>query len=151
MGTQVYNNLNVGKPIRVERAAANLPQGGAGAIFTVTGKVLICDIVGEVITTAIASGTNNTKLTANPTTLADVDLCATVDIASSAIGSMFHVTGTFSDAMVITTSAAFESQATAFEVSTGTIDLYCSASKTGKVKWVLFYIPLDSGATVVKV
>ena len=33
-------------------------------------------------------------------------------------------------------------------VPAGTIDLNCAASNTGAVKWSLWYIPLDAGATV---
>jgi len=33
-------------------------------------------------------------------------------------------------------------------LSEGTIDLTCAASNTGSVKWDMFYIPLDEGATV---
>jgi hypothetical protein len=33
-------------------------------------------------------------------------------------------------------------------LSEGTIDLTTAASNTGDVKWDMFYIPLDTGATV---
>jgi hypothetical protein len=149
MGTQLYNSSTV-TPIRVTRANANLPQGVAAAIFTVSGgKVLISDIIGEVETTAIAAGSNNMKLISNPTTGADVDLCATVDIDGDAIGTMYHITGTLADAMVATTSGSFLSQASVVTVAPGTIDLSCSASKTGKIKWTLVYIALDEGAKVI--
>lgn len=144
-----YNSSTV-SPIRVERSKANLPQGVAAAIFTVSGgKVLICDIIGEVDTTVIQSDTNNMKLISNPTVGADVDLCATVDIASDAVGTMYHITGTLTDAMIATTSGALESQGDPIAVAAGTIDLSCDASKTGKIKWTLFYIPIDKGAKVV--
>jgi hypothetical protein len=146
----MYNNLNVARAIRVERAKANLPQGIAVPIFTVSGgKILLCDIIGVVDTTVIQSGTNNMKLIANPTVGTDVDLCATVDIASDAVGTMYNITGTLSDAMIATTSGAFESQNSPIVIAAGTIDLSCDASKTGKIKWTLFYIPIDSGAKVV--
>ena len=54
--------------IKVDKAAAALPQTTAAAIFNVTGgKCLITSIVGEV-GTIIQNQANNTKLTANPTT-----------------------------------------------------------------------------------
>ena len=145
-------NSSTASPIRVERTKANLPQSAAAPIFTVSGgKVLISDIIGEVETTAIEAGANNMKLISNPTVGADVDLCAVLDIAADAIGTTYHITGTLTDALVAKTSGAGESQATPIEVSAGTIDLSCDASKTGKIKWTLFYIPIDSGAKVVKV
>jgi hypothetical protein len=148
----IYNNSNGAQAVRVERAKANLPQSTSAAIFTVSGgKVLVCDIIGEVDTTVIEAGANNMKLTSTPTVGAAVDLCAVLDIAADAVGTMYHITGTLAGALVATTSGAFESQATPIAVAPGTIDLNCDASKTGKIKWTLFYIPIDSGATVVKV
>jgi len=148
MSVSPSNNNALGGAIRVERSAANLPQSTQSALFTVSGKVLVCDIVGEV-TNVVQAGANNMKLVSNPTVGADVDLCATVDIAAAAVGSMFNISGTLSDAMVKTVSGAFVSQASPIVVSDGTIDLSCDASKTGKIKWVLFYLPLASGATIV--
>jgi len=143
----VYNNIGV-KPNRVSKATATLPQSTAAAKFTISGgKVLICDIIGEV-TTVIQAQANNMKLISNPTVGADVDLCAVLDINAAAVGSTFHITGTLSDAMVKKVSGAGESQASPIEVSAGTIDLSCSASSTGAIKWVLFYIPIDAGAKV---
>ena len=144
----VYNSQSIGKPIRVTKAAANLPQSEAAAKFTITGgKVLICDIIGEV-TTAIEAGANNMKLISNPTVGADVDLCAVLDIAEATVGSTFHITGTLADAMVKKVSGAGGVQSEPIEVSPGTIDLSCSASKTGQIKWTLFYIPVDANARV---
>lgn len=148
MATKVYNADSIGKPVRVQKVAANLPQSGAAAKFTVSGgKVLISDIVGEVVT-AIEAGANNMKLISNPTVGADVDLCATVDIDADAAGTMYNITGTLVDAMVASTSGAFASQSAPVTVAPGTIDLSCSASKTGTIKWTLYYIPLETGAKV---
>lgn len=144
----VYNNKATAKPIRVEKATATLPQSTAAAKFTVSGgKVLICDIIGEV-TTIIEAGANNMKLISNPTVGADVDLCAVLDIAEDAVGTTYHITGTLADAMVAKTSGAGGVQSEPIEVSAGTIDLSCDASKTGAIKWTLFYIPVDAGAKV---
>jgi hypothetical protein len=135
------------RPKMVERTAANLPQTAQTAYFTVTGKVLISDIVGEV-TTVVEGGTNNLELYSNPTVGADVALCAAVDIDADAVGTMYHITGTLADAMIATTSGAFPSQLTPIIVAAGTIDVKTSASKTGATKWVLYYLPLTAGASV---
>jgi len=134
-------------PQRVIKATGTLPQSVAAAKFTVTGKCLISDIIGEV-TTQIGAGANNLKLISNPTVGADVDLCAVVDIDADAVGTVYHITGTLADAMIATTSGAVESQSIPQIVTAGTIDVSCSASKTGSVKWSLFYIPLEAGAKV---
>jgi len=145
------NGLNyTTAPRRVERAAANLPQGGASPIFQVSGGKCMVEIIGEV-DTIIQSGENNMKLTANPSVGADVDLCAQLDIDTDAVGTIYHLTGTLTDALVAATSGASESQVSGIIVAPGTIDLYCSGSKTGKVKWSLFYIPLEAGAVITTV
>ena len=133
------------------RGANTLPQSTAAAIFNVQGgKVQILELCGEV-TTLTPSGANNTKLIANPTTGADVDLCATLDIASKAVGVMLRVNGDLSDALEAATSGAQEllGDYKPMVVAPGTIDLSCSASKTGAIKWSCLWRPLDPGARVV--
>lgn len=132
----------------VTRAAANLPQTTQTAYFTVTGRVLVYDIVGEV-TTVIQGGANNMKLISNPTVGADVDLCAQTDIDADAVGTLYTITGTLADALVPTTSGAVAHQADGILVTAGTIDLYCDASKTGATKWIVRYVPLDPGSNIV--
>ena len=141
------DTLIANRPKLVERDATTLPQTTQTAYFTVTGKVLICDIIGEV-TVEIGSGANNAKLIANPTVGDDVDLCAVLDIDGDVVGTLYNITGTLANAMVATTSGAFKSQADTIVITAGTIDLYCSASKAGQTKWCLYYLPLEAGATV---
>ena len=135
---------------RVERGADTLPQTAQAALFTVTGRVKIIDIVGEV-TTQIgnASPPNNTRLVANPTVGADGDLCANVDIANAAVGTLFTISGTFANAMIATASGALEAQAGGALVTAGTLDLNCGGSETGEVKWTVLYQPVDAGSSMV--
>lgn len=132
---------------RVNRATAALPAGTAEAIFTVTGRVKVLSIQGEV-TTQIQNQLNNTKLTANPAVGASVDLCAVLDIANDAVGTNYTITGTLADALVETTSGAGAYQAASVFVTAGTIDLDCSAANTGSIKWTIVYEAIDSGATI---
>jgi hypothetical protein len=131
-----------------ERATAALPQTATGALFTVTGNIIIVDIVGEV-TTVIETQANATKLTANPTVGADVDLCATLDITAKAAGSTMNITGTLANAMVNVAGGAAIAQAGRVIVHAGTIDLICAASNTGAIKWTLHWIPVDKTSNVV--
>lgn len=133
---------------RIDRAAANLPQTAAGALFNIVGgRVLITGIVGEV-TTAIQNQANNAKLQANPTTGTTVDLCAVLNIANDEVGTLYGITGLFSDAMVGVNAGAGPWPHRAIVVAPGSIDLDCSASNTGQVKWSIWYVPLDEGARV---
>jgi len=132
----------------VTRAAAALPATAAGALFTVTGKILVVDIIGEV-TTIIQTQANNTKLVANPTVGADVDMCAVLDISADAVGSTYQITGTLANAMVNTPGGCGVAQAGRLVVHGGTIDLDCAATNTGAIKWTLHWIPIEEDANVV--
>lgn len=133
---------------RVDRAAATLPQTTAEALFTVTGLCLVTSLVGEV-TTVMQNQANNTKLTANPTTGTSVDICAVLSIANDEAGSLYSITGTFTDALQGGVAGAVAVQDKGVAVNTGTIDLDCAASNTGAIKWTLTYIPLEDGASIV--
>ena len=133
----------------VERAAAILPASTQTAYFTVTGRVLITQIVGEV--TVVFDGTaNNIKLISNPTVGADVDMCAALAVTSDVLGTVYTITGTLANAMVATTSGAVTEQATGILVTAGSIDLDADATDTtGSSKWTVHYIPLDAASSVV--
>jgi len=145
-----FNNTNP-KTKFTSRAAANLPASTAAPIFTLTGDVVIHAIIGEVLDTAIEAQTNSIKLISNPTVGADVDLCAALDIDGDAIGTIYQITGTLTDALVATTSGASLTQDKNLTVAAGTIDLDCTATNTGKIKWTVFYTAVDTGAIITAV
>ncbi len=132
---------------RVNRDTATLPATTAEALFTVSGRCKIISIRGEV-TTVIQTQANNTKLIANPTVGADVDLCAVLNISADAVGTNYNITGTLANAMVATTSGAGVEQAAEVVVSAGTIDLSCAATNTGAIKWTIEYEPIDTNAEI---
>lgn len=145
-GTQLTGPLHLG--IQVERAAANLPQTTQHALFTVSGGRVLAWILGEV-TTVIQTQINATKLRHNVTTGTDQDLCATLDITADEVGTLYTITGTFTDALLGSGPASRFGLSAPVVLKPGTIDLNCAASNTGQVKWTLWYIPLDVGALVV--
>lgn len=133
---------------RVDRVTATLPQTAAAALFTIAGgKVAITGIIGEV-TTIIETQLTNTKLTANPTTGTSLDICAVLDISADEVGAQYGITGLFSEAMVGNVAGATVLPRNPAVLNVGTLDLDCGASSTGSVKWSIFYVPLEDGATV---
>ena len=132
--------------VETARPAAALPQSGVGSLFTVTGKIKVLDIVGTVVT-GIQNQANNTKLQAKASGQTAVDMCATADVANKAANIMFSITGVAATALQSGFAVLGMSQP--WIVQDGTIDLSCSASNTGTVKWTLRWIPLEAGATVV--
>lgn len=132
------------------RATASLPQGTTSALFTITGRVKLISIFGTV-TTAIGAGANNTKLTLDPTAagLSNTDICATLDIASDAVGTTYNITGTFATALVGASGGAAVFQAVPVTLEAGSLLLDCTGSNTGSVKWCMVWEPMDPGARVI--
>lgn len=137
--------INLGT--KVSTSGKTVPQNAASALFTVTGgRVVVLGIVGEV-TTVIGGTTPSAKLVANPTTGTDSDITSAVAITSDPVGNLYGV-ATVGGALVVLESVAPLNQ-TPFVVKAGTIDLNVSAADaTGAIKWDLFYVPLDPGASV---
>ena len=132
--------------LSVDRDDDILPQDSTCPLFNVVGgRIAITQIIGEV-TDAIEDQANDTKLTATPTGETAVDLCAALDIADHAVGTLYGITGTTTDAMK--GSPILTKQAAQVIVGVGTVDLVCAAENTGSVKWTIYYIALDDGAYV---
>jgi len=133
------------------KATAALPQTTDGALFTVTGRVLVTSLIGEV-TTVIQTQANNTKLKFNPDgTGADTDLCAVLDISADAVGSQYSLTGTVANAMTVglwTLGPNLVIQSPGIFLNDGSIELDCAASNTGSVKWDITYIPYSSDGAI---
>lgn len=132
----------------VTRATANLPQTATGAIFNVTGgRVAVTAIIG-IVTTTVQTQANNTKLVATPTTGSVNDLSGVVDISALAAGGMLSPTGLAGDALVKSTGGGVSGQRNPIIVAPGAIGLNTAASSTGQIRWILLYVPLETGATV---
>lgn len=136
--------------IRVDRATDTLPQTADEALFTITtGRILLVGLVGEV-TTVIEAQANNTKLKFNPTaTGADQDLCAVLNITGDAVGELYTISGTVSDAMRSDLLIGNPMLSNPLVLSEGAIELDCAASNTGSVSWSIIYVPWDTDAEVV--
>lgn len=132
---------------KVSRAAATLPQGTHAPIFNILGgRVLIHFILGQV--TTVLGTVGNMKLIAEPTVGVAADMCAVVAAGTFAVGEKVSITGLPGDAMVAGTGAMAGLSKWGLVLDVGTIDLSLSLSDTGAMKWDLFYVSLDDGATV---
>lgn len=133
--------------ISVSRLAAVLPATGNQTLFTVgTGRILLTSLVGEVTTVASATVTN-AKLTSVSTAIggAGTDICSNTLVTSLAVGTQFSPIAIGSAAQ----TGAAVTQNNEIVIPPGIIRLTTDATNTGAMKWVLTYIPLDNGATVV--
>jgi hypothetical protein len=135
--------------IRVSRATAALPQTAQAPLFTITGgRIALMAIVGEV-TTAIQAQANGTQLVFNPSgTGADTDLCTDLDITGDAVGTYYTLPAAVGSAMVDGLWFVPIADAHMKVLGPGAVELDCAASNTGSVKWDMWYVPLDDGASV---
>ncbi len=133
--------------IHVVRPTAALPQSATGHLFTVTGRVFIPLMFGQV-TTAIQSSDPVAKVTGTPTVGTAVDIASTVDLSSLEAGGFIYVEGD-GTALVKSNAGVAFANLKGFIANAGYLDLITSASKTGAVKWDLWYVPLDDGSSVV--
>ena len=133
---------------RAVRAAETLPQGGDGSLFTITGgRVLLVLILGEV--TVLIGGANASLLKLNLTATGDdQDLCAALDIATDAVGTLYTISGVVGDAMrddiLIGLGMGFQGMI----LSPGIIELECAGSVSGEIQWSVWWIPLDVDANL---
>ena len=130
----------------VSKATATLPQGAASALFNIIGgQVQLLAIIGE-ITTVIETQANNAKLIANPTTGLSTDICADLNISADAVADLYSISGLFGDILIGIGAGGANFCQKPVILAIGTLDLDCSASNTGSVKWTVIYRPVDEGA-----
>lgn len=132
---------------RVEKSTGTLAATTVSLFTIAGGKVLITSLVGEV-TTAITVA-NSYKLQANPTTGTTKDLCAATDIGTTdtPAGNLISCQGLTGDSL-LTGPGAVPTLKQPVVVNTGTIE-HVSAGTDGVILWVVTYVPLDDGATLV--
>lgn len=166
MALQLKNQptRNAGQPqvaqsIKVSRAAATLPQTSTHQLFQVRGgRVLVRLLLGEV-TTIIQNSDPVIKISSKKLNAAmdtavgtAVDVASTVAITSDEVGTLYVVEGDGTAIIPSDAGAAFiGSQGGSWIAPNGEIYLTTGASKTGAIKWDLWYEPLDAGATVVPI
>lgn len=165
MSFQIKNQkyANTGTPIlaqwiQVSRPTLALPQTTTQQLFRVhNGRVLVQALIGEV-TTVIQSTDPVCKISVSRLTNAGVlegtayDIASTLDMSSDEVGTMYGVEG---DGTALTSGnqvgGSLELTAREWVMQQGQIYLTTGASKTGAIKWDLWYQPLDPGAYVVSV
>lgn len=135
---------------RVDRATADIITGAAVAVFTVTGRVLLTALIGEV-TTIIGAGATNAKFQFNPTVGTTVDLCANLDIDADEVGALYSIDGVPGTAMLRSESGAVRNMGATrgIVLGPGQIEFVTSADRTGSIKLQARYFPIDPGAALV--
>lgn len=157
MANELYKGdavRNVALGLRVEKTALSVADID---LFTVTGECLIIALYG--IVTGVADGGATTiKLNEKASS---IDLCAATTVTSDAVGEVYVLsgdpaiilngTGSTPTLKVGNIKAGFNEMPIIFDGQAGLIiELTQTGSDaTHAVKWVLFYIPLEDGASIV--
>jgi hypothetical protein len=146
--------------IQVNRAASVLPQTvltpGTAYYRVATGFVMVTGLLG-VFTDAVGGAVNATWCY-NPTSGVDTDFCAATALAGAvAEGYIMTVSGVVTETMLPLAGSAAQLMGgivggtKGLVFGPGDLGVFTNASTTGNWKWYLWYIPIDSGATVVAV
>jgi len=137
-------DINIG--MRVDRATANMTTGLD--LFTISGgTVLVTLILGEV-TTIMETKTINLKLQADPTTGTTSDMSANVDMTAAEAGTLITISGVPGTATQLGKSGNVIGQLAPVVVAPGVIQVIIGATHTGSIKWSVFYVPLEEGASI---
>lgn len=127
---------------------------GTTSLFTITGRVLVTGILGEV-TTVIGSTASNLKLVYNPTaTGTSFDFTAATAITSDAVKqSYYFIASVATPPSMLVGGEVGQAQpvfATPLSFSAGAIEQNLSADPVGGViLWSAFWVPIDDGSTLV--
>ena len=136
---------------RLDLDTAVLPAGISSNWVTVTGKVKLLGITGEV-TTGVTTGACTIQFDSVPTSaLATSALCALTSVSGLVAGIQLTLTGTVANKLA-TTTAVGTYTATPLVIPAGKIKLHASATTVaGSIKWHVKYEPIDPGARCVEV
>lgn len=144
---------------RLDRAAAADPQNVWQNIFTIAGGHIILTGLYGIRTVIQAGGASNMQFrhSVGPTVL-----CAAAAITGNAIGTIYAITGDTTDPLqigaagipvmlgkVVATSTTYDKNGL-FILGAGTIDVTMTQpAGTGSTAYIITYIPLSDGVTVV--
>jgi hypothetical protein len=140
---------------KVSQPAVALPASTTGQLFRVKGgRVLVRSLIGQV-TTAIQATDPVLKVsskaldTASAAVGTAVDVASTVDISSLEVGGLLFVEGDGTAIVKSNAGAAFiGTNSGQWIAPQGEIYLTTGATKTGAIKWDIWYQPIDPGAYV---
>jgi hypothetical protein len=118
------------------------------ALFTVAGGQVAVTAVYGIVTTAVTVA-NSYKLQHNPTAGTTIDLFAATDIGTTdtAVGELLGFTGG-DGGSVLSIGGAVETLRAPIVLAAGQVESV-SAGTDGAITWVVTWVPLDDGASLV--
>lgn len=139
---------DIGLGTRVEKSTGTLAATTVPLFTVAGGEVLITSIYG-IVTTAITVA-NSYKLQHNPTTGTTNDLVAATDIGTTdtPVGDVLTFDGVRASSIVRGGGGAVLGNANGIVLQTGQVESV-SGGTDGAITWVVTYVPLTTGATLV--
>ena len=142
--------------IQVDRPAQNVGIVGTPGlpIYTIAGGLVMITGIIAVCTTTFGGGANTLSLELNPTaaTGANSVLSLAADLGSATVvGDLITLVGAPGTALLgghVAVNVLGSTLGKGLIVNNGEIGLVATAA-AGALRWILWYIPIDAGATVV--
>ncbi|MFD5245004.1 hypothetical protein ACFWIW_10695 [Amycolatopsis sp. NPDC058340] len=132
--------------VRVEKSTGTLAATTVPLFTIAGGLVAVTSLVGRV-TTAITVA-NSYKLQHNPTLGTTRDVFSATDLGTTDTAAGEIIVPLLDAAAVVTVGARGQKTGGAFICDSGQIESV-SAGTDGAILWVLTYVPIDNGASVV--
>jgi len=138
----------------VQAAAALHPDQTSADIFSISGRIILLGLVGEV--TVAVPANHDYSLEFDPDNGgANVNLGTTLEVDSDAAGTFYTLPTTAGGALVATTNIAYGGYDMMIDLGAGDIQWTTAGGgtvgTTTRVRWDLHYVPVDTGVTVTAV
>jgi hypothetical protein len=146
--------FKTGLGIQVDRGAQNIAITVTPGLplFTIAGGLVLIKAIVGVCTTTFGAAANNMYLCLNPTVGGDTDLSLTADIGTATVlGDVVGFVGAPGSSLVGGPRAAQilgVTQGFGLACMVGQIGLVADAA-VGAMRWTLWYMPVDAGASIV--
>jgi hypothetical protein len=147
--------FKTGLGIQVDRGAQNIAITVTPGLplFTIAGGLVLIKAIVGVCTTTFGAAATNMYLCLNPTVGDDTDLSLTVDIGTATVlGDVVGFVGAPGSSLVGGHPASAQilgvTQGFGLVCMAGVIGLVSDAAN-GAMRWTLWYMPVDAGATIV--
>jgi len=123
---------------------------GQNAVFTVSGRCLVYDLIG-VVTTELQAAALLLHWDCDMDVGGDAAMSIdSADLTGDVVGTQYLMPAAAGGALTVPAGGAYLRlfPALGWVVSSGALDLHASAGNTGGIKWSVYYIPLEDGAYI---
>ena len=142
--------VDIGYGLRCE-ATTNPIVTGQNAVFNIIGgRVLLVDLVG-IVTADLQAAALLLHWDADMDIGGDAALSIdSADLTGDVVGTQYLMPAAAGGAMTVPAGGAYLKlfPQIGWVLNTGALDLHASASRTGGIKWTVWYYPLDDGAYI---